>query len=172
MGGGVSGLIIAILTHSTNPRGGVVHALELGEALTQMGHHVVVHAPGDRDARFFRDARCETQVVEAAPAGADLAETVVLRAADYVRHFERPSTLRFDVFHAQDGISGNALATLAARGSFPSFARTVHHLDIFADTRLAALQTRSIGAARASRGQRNRARPTFGGIQPQRHHRR
>ena len=149
MGGGVSGLAIAILTHSTNSRGGVVHALELGEALTDLGHQAVVHAPGDRNARFFREARCQTLIIKAAPAGANLAETVALRSADYVRHFEQPCARRFDVFHAQDGISGNALATLAARGAIPGFARTVHHLDAFADTRLAALQTRSIETARA-----------------------
>ena len=38
-------LRIAILAHSTNPRGGVVHALELGDALTRLGHDVTVHAP-------------------------------------------------------------------------------------------------------------------------------
>ena len=31
-------LRIAILAHSTNPRGGVVHALELGDALSRLGH--------------------------------------------------------------------------------------------------------------------------------------
>jgi len=38
-------LRIAILTHSTNPRGGVVHALELGEALGRLGHEPTVYAP-------------------------------------------------------------------------------------------------------------------------------
>ena len=38
-------LRIAILAHSTNPRGGVVHALELADALTRLGHEATAHAP-------------------------------------------------------------------------------------------------------------------------------
>ncbi len=36
---------IALLTHSTNPRGGVVHVLELGRALMALGHTVTLIAP-------------------------------------------------------------------------------------------------------------------------------
>ena len=39
-------LRIAILAHSTNPRGGVVHALEVGDALTRLGHDVALEAIG------------------------------------------------------------------------------------------------------------------------------
>jgi hypothetical protein len=38
-------LRIALLTHSVNPRGGVVHTLELADALHARGHHVTVLAP-------------------------------------------------------------------------------------------------------------------------------
>jgi glycosyltransferase-like protein len=51
------------------------------------------------------------------------------------------------VWHAQDGISANALATLKARGLIAGFARTVHHVDAFDDERLNALQLRGIRAA-------------------------
>lgn len=137
-------LRIAILAHSTNPRGGVVHALELADALTRMGHEAVVHAPDARGTGFFRPTLCETVSVPASPIGSDVAAMVEIRAADYVAHFEKPANRRFDAFHAQDGISGNALATLKARGLIPGFARTVHHVDDFADPRLQALQTRAI----------------------------
>ncbi len=53
-------LSIAILAHSTNPRGGGVHALELGDALARLGHHAVVHAPDPKRAGFFRTTLCET----------------------------------------------------------------------------------------------------------------
>jgi hypothetical protein len=53
-------LRIAILAHSTNPRGGVVHALELGDALTRLGHDVTVHAPDATGAGFFRETSCQT----------------------------------------------------------------------------------------------------------------
>jgi len=36
---------IALLTHSTHPRGGVVHVLELGSALMARGHTVTIMAP-------------------------------------------------------------------------------------------------------------------------------
>ena len=140
-------LRIAILAHSTNPRGGVVHALELGDALTRLGHQATVHAPDAKGTGFFRTTLCGTSCVPASPVGRDVTAMVETRIVDYIRYFERPQNRRFDVWHAQDGISGNALATLKARGLIPAFARTVHHVDMFDDARLAALQTRSIAAA-------------------------
>src|SRR5262249_6380531 len=92
----------------------------------------------------FRGTACRTVAVPAAPIGRDTAEMVEIRIAEYLRHFEPGDNRRFDVWHAQDGISGNALATLKARGLIPGFARTVHHVDAFADTRLATLQRRAI----------------------------
>jgi glycosyltransferase-like protein len=72
---------------------------------------------------------------------------VETRIADYLRHFERAEHLSFDVWHAQDGISANALVTLKERGVIAGFARTVHHVDDFADQRVAALQSRAIVSA-------------------------
>ena len=72
---------------------------------------------------------------------------VETRVADYVRYFECAKHRRFDVWHAQDGISGNALATLKERGLISGFARTVHHVDTFADERVRVLQLRAIKAA-------------------------
>ena len=140
-------LRIAILAHSTNPRGGVVHALELGDALHRLGHEATVHAPDPNGAGFFRPTLCRTACIAASPAGRDIAGMVATRVADYIRHFERAENRRFDVWHAQDGISGNALATLNQRNLIPGFARTVHHVEAFADPRLSALQSRSITAA-------------------------
>ena len=45
---------IALLTHSVNPRGGVVHTLELARALHDAGHHVTVFAPALPGQRLFR----------------------------------------------------------------------------------------------------------------------
>ena len=53
------------------------------------------------------------------------------------------------MFHAQDPLTANALATLAAEGRIAGFARTVHHLDDHADPRLAALQDRGVRDAAA-----------------------
>ena len=140
-------LRIAILAHSTNPRGGVVHALELGDALCRLGHDATVHAPDAGGRGFFRSSLARTVCVAASPVGRGVANMVETRVADYLRHFERAEHCGFDVWHAQDGISANALATLKERGAISSFARTVHHVDDFADPRLAALQSRAIESA-------------------------
>ena len=159
-------LRIAILTHSTNPRGGVVHALELGDALTRLGCEAVVHAPDAKGEGFFRPTLCPTVCVPATPVGADMTAMAQTRIADYVAHFENPAHRRFDAFHAGDGISGNALATLKERGQIRGFARTVHHIDAFADERLAALQIRAILGAdqlfTVSRLWRDHLRAEFG----------
>jgi glycosyltransferase-like protein len=138
-------LRIAILAHSTNPRGGVVHALALADALWRLGHEPVVHAPDATGRGFFRRTLHKTVSVPATDAvGATMRGLVESRVADYVRYFEQNARRRFDVYHAQDGISGNALATLKERGLIGAFARTVHHVDSFTDDRVARLQTRSI----------------------------
>jgi glycosyltransferase-like protein len=140
-------LRIGILAHSTNPRGSVVHALELGDALCRLGHDATVHAPDASGAGFFRHSRCATVSLAASPAGRNVTAMVETRVADFVRHFETAGRRNFDVWHAQDGISGNALATLKERGLINGFARTVHHVDTFADPRLSALQARAIVCA-------------------------
>jgi glycosyltransferase-like protein len=140
-------LRIAMLAHSTNPRGSVVHALELGDALAALGHDVVVHAPDPSGAGFFRKTRCRTATVPAQPVADDLFALVEARIADYVAYFAGPRAERFDLYHAQDAISGNALARLRESGAIPGFLRTVHHLDAFDDRRLAARQARAMTAA-------------------------
>ena len=147
MTGAPSRLRVAILTHSTNARGGVIHALELAEALTRLGHTAVVHAPDPSGKGFFRKNEVPAISVPALSVGHDVTAMVETRVADYINYFENPAHRRFDVFHAQDGISGNALATLKQRGLIHGFVRTVHHMDNFDDPRLQALQHRSIAAA-------------------------
>lgn len=137
-------LRVAMLAHSTNPRGGVVHAMQLSEALAAIGHQAALHAPDAKGSGFFRKARCGTVCIPARPAPADMTAMVEQRIEEYVAHFEHMSAGDFDIFHAHDGISGNALATLKERGLIARFARTVHHIDQFSDPRLMDLQARSI----------------------------
>ncbi|CAO4149234.1 MSMEG_0565 family glycosyltransferase [Methylorubrum extorquens] len=143
----MTALRIAILTHSTNPRGGVAHCLALAEALCGLGHEAVVHAPDPAGRGFFRDAACPTVPVAAQSVGGSTADLVRTRINDYLRHFATPAACDFDVFHAHDGIGGNALATLKHRRLIPGFVRTVHHVDSFSDPLLAAWQDRSIREA-------------------------
>jgi glycosyltransferase-like protein len=139
---------IALLTHSTNPRGGVVHVLELGRALMALGHTVTLVAPAAPGQAFFRETPCRVELAPAPPAGADLAETVQRRIAALRAHLA--SLLQrehFDVLHAHDGIGANALADLAQHGAIDGYLRTVHHVDRYGDARVQAWEERSIRAA-------------------------
>ncbi|WP_042693697.1 MSMEG_0565 family glycosyltransferase [Azospirillum sp. B506] len=142
-------LSVAILAHSTNPRGGVVHALELGDTLAALGHRAVVHAPDPAGHGFFRETRCETVGVPARPVPKEvgLRALVETRIADYVAHFNQPAAPRFDLYHAQDGISGNALADLRDQGRIAGYLYTVHHIDGFGDPTVDTLQMRAIRSA-------------------------
>ncbi|MGF6642183.1 MSMEG_0565 family glycosyltransferase [Paraburkholderia sp. GAS82] len=136
-------LRIGLLTHSVNPRGGVVHTLELASALSAQGHDVTVFAPATNGEMLFRTPPCR---VVYAPVIGSQAGTVALvdaRIRALKRSVLEHGTNAFDVLHAEDSISGNALAELREEGAIRGFVRTVHHLDHFDDPRLAAWQERA-----------------------------
>ena len=141
---------IALLTHSTHPRGGVVHVLELGSALMARGHMVTIMAPAAPGQTFFRETPCRVELALAPPAGVDLAETVQRRIVALRIHLlALLQRERFDILHAHDGIGANALADLVQQGVIDAYLRTVHHVDRFGDARVQAWEERSIrGAAR------------------------
>jgi glycosyltransferase-like protein len=141
-------LEIGLLTHSVNPRGGVVHTLELADALHERGHRVTVFAPALPGQSMFRPTRCELRLVPVPAPAASVVDMVATRRAAFARHLSALlATRRFDVLHAQDAIGGNALADLAEAGEIGGFVRTVHHLDTFDDPRLMAWQRRAFTAA-------------------------
>ncbi|MBS1014419.1 MSMEG_0565 family glycosyltransferase [Acetobacter persici] len=137
-------LSIGILTHSTNPRGGVVHGMALAEALCDAGHEATLIAPDETGAGFFRTPRCATRYIPArhVPELPTLVEQRIGEIKNALRH-----EASFDVLHAQDPISANALADLVEEGRIQGFARTVHHLDSFSHPGVAARQTRGLTAA-------------------------
>jgi glycosyltransferase-like protein len=114
---------VALLTYSTRPRGGVVHTLALAEALAELGADVTVHAiapePGEG---FFRevDPRVAVELAERAPTATQDVDARVLASIDALAAAIDPAG--YDVVHAQDCISANAV---------PGCVRTVHHLDDF-----------------------------------------
>ncbi len=126
---------IGILTHSTIPRGGVVHALELADALCRLGYDASVIAPATGDRTFFRSGPARRIPVDTKP-GRDLADDVENRIAALVTFLDRDDAPDMDIWHAQDPISANALAVLCDRKRIPRFVRTVHHVDRHGDTRL------------------------------------
>ncbi|MFG6430923.1 MSMEG_0565 family glycosyltransferase [Roseateles sp. LYH14W] len=129
---------IALLTHSVRPRGGVIHTLELAGALQRRGHRVTVIASAERGESLFRTTAFPVQVIRLPVLGGDLVQQVSQRIDALVQAL--PALLqagRFDLLHAQDSLSGNALALLRAQGlPLPRWLRTVHHLDVFAQDTL------------------------------------
>lgn len=143
-------LRIGLLTHSVNPRGGVVHTVELAQALHALGHDVTVFAPAGPGQTLFRPLACHFEPVPVSGDADGVAGMAAQRIDAFVRHLApRVAEKPFDLLHAQDGLGANALATLGERGLIAGFVRTVHHLDPYADERLAAWQLRGVLRARA-----------------------
>ncbi|MBS1691384.1 MAG: MSMEG_0565 family glycosyltransferase [Actinobacteria bacterium] len=114
---------VALITYSTKPRGGVVHTLDLAEALAAIGVEVTVWSlarQGDRG--FFRpvDSRVALRLIEFPDRPDESVTDRIVRSIDAMRRAFTPD--RYDIVHAQDCISANAVGTCI---------RTIHHLDQF-----------------------------------------
>ncbi len=145
--GAASRLRIALYTYSTQPRGGVVHTLALAEQLQGLGHHVHIYALGKHgQAGFFRPVSVPFTLIPCADLGE--AEPMDERIQRYIRAYceflSAGEGREYDVHHAQDCISGNALWNLREAGKVPHFIRTVHHIDDFTSPSLIECQNRSI----------------------------
>ncbi|HZZ12207.1 MAG TPA: MSMEG_0565 family glycosyltransferase [Paraburkholderia sp.] len=143
----MNALRIALLTHSVNPRGGVVHTLELANALTLLGHDVTVFVPAVAGEKLFRLPSCRVVHAAITLSQDSTVAMVQARIAAFRQALIEHDAPGFDVLHAQDSISGNALADLKDEGRIRGFMRTVHHLDDFENPQLAAWQHRAYEAA-------------------------
>ncbi|MCA1186239.1 MULTISPECIES: MSMEG_0565 family glycosyltransferase [unclassified Saccharopolyspora] len=128
---------IALVSYSTKPRGGVVHTLALAEALAAAGEDVAVWTLGrGGDTGFFRPVHdaVEVRIVPFPdrPGGETVGERV-LRSIEALGAAFTPD--EYDVVHAQDCISANAVGDCV---------RTVHHIDHFSTPELAACHERAI----------------------------
>lgn len=127
---------IALLSYSTKPRGGVVHTLALAEALAALGEDVTVWTLGrGGDAGFFRpvDPRVRVAIVPFPDVSGESVGERILRSIAVLRSAFTPG--EYDVVHAQDCISANAVDRCV---------RTIHHLDTFTTPELAACHERAI----------------------------
>jgi glycosyltransferase-like protein len=127
---------IALLSYSTKPRGGVVHTLALAEALAAAGQRVTVWTLGrGGDTGFYRDVDPAVRqvIVPFADVDGEGVGPRVLRSIDTLRAAFDPAG--YDVVHAQDCISANAVGRCV---------RTVHHIDHFTTPELAACHERAI----------------------------
>ena len=139
-------LRIALFTYSTKPRGSVIHALELAEALHDLGHQVCLYAlskPGDC---FDYATSYQTCLIPAQPAPAEIDALIHQRIQEFVDYLSKES-LDYDIYHAQDCLSANALAILRQRQQIPHFVRTIHHIEDYSSIYLQHCQDRSIREA-------------------------
>jgi glycosyltransferase-like protein len=129
---------IALLTYSTKPRGGVVHTLALAEALARAGQDVTVWTLGrGGDTAFYRPVAPAVKVcaVPFPPIPDEPVGPRILRSIRLLGKAFEEADVDYDVVHAQDCISANAV---------PRCIRTVHHLDNFTTPELAACHERAI----------------------------
>jgi glycosyltransferase-like protein len=134
---------IRLVTYSTKPRGGVVHALCLAEALTDRGHDVELWALSADGAGFFREPRVPARLVPVERRAGEDVDRRILRYAAALADGLRPAGPA-DVHHAEDCLSARALLALRDEGRIPAVVRTVHHVDDFASPVLAECQRASI----------------------------
>jgi glycosyltransferase-like protein len=138
-------LRVAMLTYSVRPRGGVVHAIAVAEALAARGHAVELFAVGPPGAAFFRAPTVPAHVVPNPTVEPDFDARIAATIAAY-RDGLRGAIGGGgpDIVHAQDCISANAALALRDEGAIGAVLRTVHHVDDFRSPSLIACQTRSI----------------------------
>ncbi len=136
-------LRIRIVTYSTKPRGGVVHALSLAEALGERGHDVELWALSADGAAFFRPPRVPAHLVPVERRPGEDVEARILRYAATLAEGLRAAGPA-DVHHAEDCLSARSLLALRAEGRLPAVVRTVHHVDDFASPVLRECQRASI----------------------------
>ena len=155
-------LKIALFTYSTKPRGGVIHTIELAEALQQKGHYVCVYALDKDRVGFHRPLNCPYKLVPTKPAidrqlllqkqnylnaeeenSDPIDELIKQRIQEFVDYLSQ-ETETYDIYHSQDCISSNALKILRDKGKIPHFIRTAHHIDEFNSPYLQECHDRSI----------------------------
>ncbi|MGH2678234.1 MAG: MSMEG_0565 family glycosyltransferase [Actinomycetota bacterium] len=139
---------VAMVTYSSKPRGGVVHAVELSEALHRHGRSVRLFALGDPGQGFYRPVDAPHTLFPAPEPGGTLEERV-FRSIDALADGLAAHLDGFDVVHVQDCIAAGAALRLRQRGLRATILRTVHHVDDFATPALIECQRRSIVEADA-----------------------
>jgi glycosyltransferase-like protein len=127
---------ISLLTYSTKPRGGVVHTLNLAEALAAEGADVTVWSLArGGDNAFFRavDPAVALRLVPFVDRdGESVADRIVRSIEVLGSNFDHAGA---DIVHAQDCISANAAGRCI---------RTIHHLEQFTTPVLAQCHDRAI----------------------------
>jgi len=136
---------VALVTYSTQPRGGVVHTLALAEALVGLGCDATVVALADlaTEDGFYRPTKTPYTLIQAPPRAPTLEERVFASVAALADGLAALAG-EFDIFHTQDCIAASAAMEARAAGAQVAVLRTVHHVDDFTTQALIDCQRRAI----------------------------
>lgn len=137
-----------MLTYSTRPRGGVVHALKLAERLKALEVDVTLYSlsrSDDTDSlkKYFREVSAPFEIFPY-----DWSPDLMTRLERMIESYSDNLPRDYDVYHSQDCVGGTSLASMKAKGliSAPVF-RTIHHIDDFAEPRLFEFEKRAVAHA-------------------------
>lgn len=134
---------IALLTYSTKPRGGVAHTLSLAEGLSELGTDVHVYALATGQD-FFRQISVPYTLIPCPDEEyRDMDEKVKSYIEIYTEYLG-PIVNEYEIFHAEDCISANALYNLRSEGLIDKYIRTIHHIDDFTSEVLIECQLKSV----------------------------
>ncbi len=134
---------IALLTYSTKPRGGVAHTLSLAKSLASLRHKVGIYALSSGED-FFKQVGVPYTLI---PCPKRSYESVEEKVKDYINVYTEylaNNEKIYDIYHAEDCISANALFNLRERGIIKFYVRTIHHIDDFTSESLIDCQLNSI----------------------------
>jgi len=137
---------IGIFTYSTKPRGSVVHAACLAEALQRQGAEVTLYALSKSGDGFFRPVSCELRLIAAEPAATEVDALIRQRIVEFHVGI-RALGVKHEICHAEDCLAANALAAAKAELGGAMLVRTVHHVEHFESPYLMDCQKRSIASA-------------------------
>jgi glycosyltransferase-like protein len=139
-------LSIGIFTYSTRPRGSVVHAACLAEALGRKGAQVTLYALSKAGDSFYRSLSCPLRLISAEPAPSAVDALIRQRVAEFQTGIQSLG-VRHGICHAEDCLAANALVAARAELGAARVVRTVHHVEQFESPYLMACQERSVTSA-------------------------
>src|SRR3954470_16918741 len=119
---------IGIFTYSSKPRGSVVHAACLAEALQRKGARVTLYAlskPGDE---FYRSLACPVRLIRAETAPTAVDALIRQRIAELHAGI-RSLAVKHRIAHAEDCLAANALLAAKPDLGGACLVRTVHHVE-------------------------------------------
>ncbi|MFC4947306.1 MSMEG_0565 family glycosyltransferase [Pseudonocardia sp. GCM10023141] len=135
---------VALISHSTKPRGGLVHTLSLAEELHRQGADVHLVALGDPAVGLFRPTAVPHTVLPGPSSAGMSLDEKVFQSIDTLAGGLAGMADRFDILHTQDCIAARAAARVRDAGTPVQVVRTVHHVDDFTTQALVNCQRAAI----------------------------